>query len=106
MNEAELLRTVIQLCRRHDVELHHGYQPERDRPGFPDCAMLGTRAAAFRELKSQTGRLLPAQLQTAERMTACGLDFDVWRPADLESGRIELEIAGLSGRQPWTRPQR
>lgn len=101
MTELDLLRQVEKLCRRHDVQLFHSYQPERDRPGFPDCTLLGTRAAAFRELKSRTGRLRPEQLQTINRMRACGLNAGLWRPADLESGRVELELAALSGRKPW-----
>lgn len=105
MTEAELLRQVELLCRRHDVQCHHGYQPLRDRPGFPDCSLLGTRAAAFRELKTDRGKLRLAQQQTGERMRACGLDWDLWRPADLSSGRIELEIASLSGKAPWTPPR-
>lgn len=102
MTEAELLRRVDQLCRRHDVDMHHSHDPLRDRRGFPDCVLLGTRAAAFRELKSESGRVSPEQRQTGARITAAGLDWAVWRPADLESGRIEIELAMLSGRRPWT----
>lgn len=101
MTEAQLLREVGKLCLRHDVELDHRYQPVQDRAGWPDCGLLGTRAAAFRELKTAAGRLSPAQRRTGERMRACGLDWDVWRPADLDSGRIELEVAALSGKRPW-----
>lgn len=101
MTEAQLLREVGKLSLRYDVDLDHRYQPEHDRAGWPDCSLLGTRAAAFRELKTATGRLTPAQRRTGERMRACCLNWDIWRPADLESGRIEAEIAALSGKRPW-----
>lgn len=102
MTELELQRQVQVLCRRYDVDLDHRHQPLQDRPGWPDCSLLGTRAAAFRELKTRTGKLSPAQQRTGARMQACGLDWSVWRPADLESGRIEAEISALSGRKPWS----
>lgn len=107
MTEAELLRSVQRLSRRHDVAIHHVHQPLHDRPGWPDCSLLGTKAAAFRELKSARRDLTPEQQETGERMRRAGLDWDVWRPADLASGRIERELAALSGKQPWTTtPQR
>jgi hypothetical protein len=102
VTEAELLREVERLCRRYDVVLDHRYQPLYDRPGWPDCSLLGTRAVAFRELKNARRKVTPAQQQTGERMRGCGLDWDVWRPRDLESGRAEREIAALSGKRPWT----
>lgn len=106
MTENQLLREVMKLCGRHDVELDHRYQPVQDRAGWPDCSLLGTSAAAFRELKTATGRLSLAQRRTGERMRVAGLDFDVWRPEDLESGRIEAEIAALSGKRSWKQPAR
>ena len=102
MTETELLAAVRQLCRRYDVVMDHRYLPLHDRPGWPDCSLLGTRAAAFRELKNARRAVTPAQHQTGARMRDCGLDWDVWRPRDLTSGRIEREIAGLSGKRPWT----
>jgi hypothetical protein len=106
VTELELHRQVVMLAARHDVQLHHAHHPVRDRPGFPDLVLLGTAAAAFRELKSERGRLSPEQQQMGARSAAAGLDFDVWRPSDLENGRIELEIAALSGKRPWTRSPR
>jgi hypothetical protein len=88
---------------RHDVVLDHRHQPLHDRPGWPDCSLLGTLAAAFRELKDTTRAVSPAQLRTGQRMQQAGLDWDVWRPADYRSGRIERELAALSGKTPWSR---
>jgi hypothetical protein len=105
VREIELLREVGKLCRRYDVDLHHTHQSPQNSPGWVDCALLGTRAA-FRELKTRTGRLSAAQQRTRERMRAADLDWATWRPADLESGRIDREIAALSGRRPWTQPAR
>lgn len=105
MTETELLRKVEQLCRRHEVWWYHAEMSRRDRRGMPDLVLAGTRHAAVRELKSARGTMSPEQLEVSHRMLAAGWDFAIWRPADLASGRIEHEIAGLSGREPWmTRP--
>lgn len=103
MTEAELLRQVMALCHRHDVVCDHRYQPLHDPAGWPDCSLLGTIAAAFRELKNATRAVSPAQQRIGQRMRLAGLDWDVWRPRDYESGRIETEIAALSGKRPWSR---
>jgi hypothetical protein len=102
VTERELLRAVQALCLRYDVELHHVANPVGGRRGWPDCAMLGTRGAAFRELKSARGSLTAEQEETGRRMRAAGLDWAVWRPRDYESGRAEAQIAALSGMLPWT----
>ena len=105
MTEAELLRQAEQLCRRYDVWCYHAENPRWDRRGMPDLVLAGTRAAALRELKSAAGTLSPEQREAGQRFRAAGWDFAVWRPADLASGRIEAEIAALSGRQPWATRQ-
>lgn len=105
MREADLLAAVQILARRYDVDLHHAFWPVADKRGWPDCALIGTRAAAFRELKSATGRVTADQKATGARMRVAGLDWDVWRPDDLTTGRIETEIAALSGKRPWPRPR-
>jgi len=101
VSEKQLQRDVEALCRRYDVECHHANDPRWDRRGWPDVALLGTRAAAFRELKTATGSLSAEQRETGRRMRAAGLDWDLWKPRDYQSGRIEAEIAALSGRKPW-----
>lgn len=51
----------------------------------------------FRELKVKA-RVTPGQQEALDQLRAAGADADVWRPADLESGRIEAELKGA----PWT----
>jgi hypothetical protein len=104
VTETELLRAVRQLSARYDVVCDHRNQPLHDLPGWPDCSLLGTAAAAFRELKGPRGVVSPAQQSTGQRMLQAGLYLSVWWPRDYESGRVEREIAALSGKTPW--PQR
>jgi hypothetical protein len=101
MTEAELQRRVLALAARYDVHAHHTRDSRGSTSGWPDLALLGTHAAAFRELKTASGSLSSQQRQVGARMRAAGLDWGVWRPAGLDDGRIEAELAALSGRRPW-----
>ena len=100
MTELELLREVAMLCLRYSVLLDHRLRPVHasyELKGWPDCAMIGYAAAAFRELKNATRAVTPEQQHVGARMLRAGLDWDVWRPADYDSGRIEWEVATLAG---------
>lgn len=103
MTESELLAAVRRLCDRHGV-WHYHPAPAPVAPherGFPDLVLVGTERGAFRELKVDGGRVSSEQWSVGCRMRSSGWDWGVWRPIDLESGRVEAEIAALSGRVPW-----
>lgn len=65
------------------------------RPGYPDWTIIGSRVL-WRELKSQKGRLTPAQKAVIEQLETVGADVAVWRPVDLYSGRIAGELAAVA----------
>jgi hypothetical protein len=99
MTEAELLTEVIIRCRKHGVVPIHIDTPHhnkgRELKGYPDLILHGTHRLAFRELKSQTGRMRPDQTLWMYRQVGEGLDWGLWRPKDLKSGRIDRELAVL-----------
>ncbi len=96
-----LIARAMQLALRYDVECHHARRPLYDRRGWPDLFLLGTQAAAARELK--TGRAVPTadQVETGRRLAIAGIDFRIWHEQDFLNGDAERQIAALSGRQPW-----
>jgi hypothetical protein len=105
MTETELLTAVTTgtrkrpgLCKQLGVRYYHPYDSRRCVPGFPDLVLVGTRGLIFRELKSRTGIVEPAQREWGYALHATGHDWDVWRPSDLASGRIAVELAALMGR--------
>ena len=107
MSRAEhdaLVRQAQMLARRYDVWAYHASNPIRDAPGLPDLLLLGTVTGIAREVKTGRGVLSAGQADVGRRLTLASISFDVWRPEDLDSGRIEREIAACSGRQPWTAP--
>ncbi len=104
MTEDELLTAVTSgtkkrpgLCKLLGVRYYHPYDSRRTVPGFPDLVLVGTHALAFRELKSESGTLRPEQREWGYALRAIGHDWDVWRPSDLDSGRIAGELAALMG---------
>ena len=103
MTESDLLAAIDRLCARHDVwHYHAAAHPVAPRyRGFPDLVLVGTERGCFRELKAESARVTVDQRRVGAMLRTVGWDWEAWRPADLASGRIETELAALSGRRPW-----
>lgn len=104
MTEDELITAVTSgtrkrpgLCRVLGVRYFHPYDSRRCVPGFPDLVLVGSDGAAFRELKTESGTLRPERRDWGRALRAAGHDWDVWRPSDLASGRVAVELAALMG---------
>lgn len=103
--EKELQAAVIELARRlgwlvahfHDSrrEVRPGvFVGDKDAAGFPDLVLVHhSHGIKFRELKSATGKLTPAQKEWHFALNVAGVDADVWRPSDWPQ-RIALELEG------------
>lgn len=97
ITEAQFQQQVIDLAKLHGYRLiYHTYSSRRSAPGFPDLVLINEQRgrALFRELKTETGRVAPAQFDWITGMTLAGLDAGVWRPSHLLSGRISRELRG------------
>lgn len=104
MLEGVLQERVRQLLILHKWRHYHTYRSKRSPAGFPDeCAVRGDRLL-FAELKRERGKLSPdqllwkADLEHIAEVTAIAasdtpyarpVEYYVWRPSDLLSGRIE-----------------
>jgi hypothetical protein len=67
-----------------------------DGAGWPDLHLTGIGGVLYRELKAEDGRLTAEQQRYLDALRVAGCDADVWRPADLRSGRIAREIAAIA----------
>ncbi|MBT2594746.1 VRR-NUC domain-containing protein [Arthrobacter sp. ISL-72] len=97
MTESQFQQQVIDLAKLHGYRLiYHTHNSRRSAPGFPDLVMINEQRgrALFRELKTETGLVAPAQFEWITGMTLAGLDAAVWRPSHLQSGRITRELRG------------
>lgn len=95
MKEAHLQGAVIDICRLLGVAWYHAYSSRRSVPGWPDLALCGSRGFMMRELKTDIGRLTAEQQHWGLMLRAAGQNWDVWRPADLQSGRVLRELEGI-----------
>lgn len=98
MTEIELEVEVRRLLADHRLYGYHPYDSRRDAGGWPDWVILGLGRGRllFRELKTDSGQLSPAQSRVRNLLVTAGQDWAIWRPADLRSGRIERELAALT----------
>ena len=91
MTEAELQAAVIDAAKWGGWLHYHTHDSRRCPPGFPDLVLLDPRTGRliFAELKTEKGRVTPAQ---AEWLAALGRSHDarIVRPADLDSLVTEL----------------
>jgi VRR-NUC domain len=88
VSEADLQATVEALLDLYGYLSYHTYDSRRSRPGFPDLAAIrpgGTGSPLWLlELKTETGRLRPAQARWGEALAASPtVRYAVIRPADL-----------------------
>lgn len=74
---------------------YHNPDSRRSNPGWPDLVLCGRRGTIFRELKTATGVVSGEQAAWGARLLDGGLDWDVWRPGDLQSGRIARELQAI-----------
>ena len=85
---------VRRLMRDLGLEGYHTRNSIGSRRGFPDWEIWG-RWVMYRELKSESGVLSPDQRRVGLLIRQAGGDWDVWRPRDLFSGRIQQELQQL-----------
>lgn len=102
MTEAELQATITEALDLYGWVWHHETDSRRSREGFPDlvCVHPKTGWVLFLELKSQRGRVRPAQAVWLEALGSASLvnpriRFDVVRPSDLDE--ILAAVRGMAG---------
>lgn len=95
MTERTLQATITEMCVLFGIEWYHTHDSRRSHRGWPDLALCGSRGFITRELKAATGRLTHEQQRWGLMLRAVGVSWDVWRPDDLRSGRIERELRAI-----------
>ncbi len=83
------------MCKLYGVAWYHPYLSHRSAAGWPDLALCGASGFITRELKTERGRLTADQQRWGSMLRQAGIDWDVWRPDDLLSGRIQRELLNI-----------
>lgn len=92
VTEQQLQAAVIDICRLYGIAWYHTYNSRRSVPGWPDLALCGAHGFITRELKRASGTASPDQDRWGWMLRQAGISWDIWRPADLWSGRIQREL--------------
>lgn len=107
MSEKELLSSVLDLCSRLRLRAAH-FPPlltpdgrwitsgQGDAKGFPDLVIVGPGGVLFAELKTDTGRVEPAQRMWLDALAAGAARVRVWRVRDWRSGAIARDLQALN----------
>jgi hypothetical protein len=96
VSEKEWAAQVCELATATGWQRYHTYRSERSAPGWPDEALVRERLVLL-ELKSETGKLSPAQREWIGWLLGAGVEVYVARPSDLEALGAILGPRGLGG---------
>jgi hypothetical protein len=84
LSEREWQRQVVSLAKSLGWTIWHPQISVWSKGGWPDLVLLKPPRALFWELKTERGKLQPAQEHMLEMLTACGLNAAVVRPGNRE----------------------
>lgn len=85
MSERDLERQVVELARLLGWHRYHPLQSRGSEPGWPDETLVRGSRLIFAELKSEGGRLSPAQTHWLELLGAVEtVEVELWRPQDFD----------------------
>jgi hypothetical protein len=97
MSETELQEHIRTLVKSYRLEAQHIFDSRRCWcVGYPDLTVIGPRGILFRELKSESGDLTPAQRRIGSKITTAGGDWCVWRPRDLLDRTIHRQLEAIA----------
>lgn len=101
MTELELLAAVVEQCGELGLLWHHCTDSRscHGASGFPDLVIAGRRGVIFAELKSDIGETSAEQDLWLWTLARTSILYQlVWRPADLETGRIRGQLELITAR--------
>jgi hypothetical protein len=84
VTERQLQAQVVQLAQLNGWRCYHTFDSRRSAPGFPPLVLARPPCLIFAELKSEKGRLRPAQVEWLEALAEVERAPEVylWRPGD------------------------
>jgi hypothetical protein len=81
LTEKQFMAQIIELARLKNWLVYHVFDSRRSESGWPDIVLCKDRVI-FVEVKTQKGRLSPAQKSWLDALEKAGAECYVWRPAD------------------------
>ncbi len=99
IREKDFQQQIIEIASAYGWLVYHTYDSRRSQPGYPDLTLVHpTYGFIVAELKTEKGRLRPAQQQWIAALQANGVECYIWRPRDLDfiSKRLAVTETGVS----------
>lgn len=95
LTERDWASQVADLARQLGWWRYHTYRSDRSQPGFPDETLIRDRVV-FLELKTETGKVSPAQHDCLSRLIRAEAEAYIVRPRDLEplASLLSLRLRG------------
>ena len=81
MTEKQFQSLIVQFAKMRGWLVYHTYDSRRSEPGFPDLVLVRRKRVLFRELKTDKGRVTPAQKTWAASLEKAESDYKLWRPS-------------------------
>jgi len=94
MTESALFHDITKLAGVLGWKHYHTWNSIKSDPGFPDLVLVRPPRLLFVELKAEGGKLTEAQEDWMRILAGCNQEWQVWRPSDWLSGRIEKVLKG------------
>lgn len=94
-SEEQLQNHVILTAKALGWIHYHTFSSRRSPVGFPDLVLVHPekKICLVRELKAEKGRFRPMQQEWLAGLESTGIDAGVWRPSDVVSQRVQLELS-------------
>jgi hypothetical protein len=94
MTERTFQAALVGFAQRVGWMVYHTYDSRCSEPGYPDLHLVHPvqGRSLFRELKTEKGKLTPAQQKWLAALKDAGVDADVWRPLGWFDGSIAAEL--------------
>ena len=96
VTERDWTAQVVALAQSMGWERYHTWSSIHSPRGWPDEALCRPPRLVLAELKTETGRVTPAQRRWLALLGACpGVECYLWRPRDLEEVARILAQPGM-----------
>lgn len=83
VTEEQFQNQVLELARLTGWTCYHTWLAAHSSPGFPDLVLVRPPRLVFAELKSERGKVSPAQERWLQVLADCqGVEVRLWRPSD------------------------
>ncbi len=91
--EAAFLREVMEAARLLGYLCYHVHDSRRDEAGYPDLVMVRDGRCIYAELKSERGKLRPAQRVWLDALGQVpGVEVYCWHPRDMDAILAVLQL--------------